>query len=179
MSDDGVSVEPLVIRSRKARALRAVVPGLLMGAAALIFGMSQASVDPVAIRAGATFAACAIVFCLGRSLLWLAMFGGQSVHVSREGLEFRSEGHVERRFTWEEVEGFYVESGDARPEWSRWASFPRIHVWLDRRKRWKSRGLLVDEGALDRLDDVIQRAFKAFGNPSRRSDRGWGPPEGP
>lgn len=174
MSNNAI-VEPLVVRSRKSRALRAVVPGLLMGAAALIFGMSQASEDPVAIRAGVTFAACAILLSLGRSLLWLAMFGGESVQVSREGLEFRSEGHVERRFTWEEVEGFYVESGDARPEWARWASFPRIHVWLGRRKRWKSRGLLVDEATLDRLDDTIQKAFKTYGNPSQRADRGWGP----
>lgn len=175
MSDDGVLAESLVVRSRKARAIRAVVPGLLMGVIALVFGISQAREDPVAIRAGATFAVCAILFCAGRSLLWLAMFGGESVRVSREGLEFRSEGHVERRFTWEEIEGFYVESGDTRPEWSRWASFPRIHVWLGRRNRWKSRGLLVDETTLDRLDDAIQRAFKAFGN-SQRSDRGWGPP---
>lgn len=175
MSDDVPLAEPLVVNSRNARALRAVLPGLFMAAAALIFAMSQMSEDPVAIQAGATFAVGALLFCLGRLLLWLAMFGGRSVHVSREGLEFWRWRHVERRFTWQEVKGFYVESGDGRPEWSRWASFPRIHVWLGRGKRWKSRGLMVDEATIDRLDATIQRAFKVFGNP-RGSDKGWGPP---
>jgi hypothetical protein len=115
------------IRSQRAVALRPIVAAVLQATVITLVGAILGTVDRSAFPTLLLVGVFALIFGVGRAGLWLMVAGRVSVAVSDDQVVL-ARGARENVYPRSLVDTVRVSSGDAWPEWSRWALFPHVVI---------------------------------------------------